>query len=63
MIKRMSLREVAREQNWAGSEVLLGASCGGWPEGLLAISGKWVKALAWAKRHGWKWVLGRTLQG
>ena len=63
LVKRMSLREVVREQNWAGSEVLLGRCVSYWPEGSLAISGKWVKALALAKRHGWKWVLGRTLQG
>lgn len=63
MIKRMSLREVAREQNWAGSDAVLGRCVSYWPEGSLAVSGKWVRALAWAKRHGWKWVLGRTLQG
>ncbi len=63
MIKRMSLREVAREQNWAGSDAVLGRCVSYWPEGSLAISGKWIKALVWAKRHGWKWVLGRALQG
>lgn len=63
LVKRMSLRDVAREQNWAGSDAVLGRCVSYWPEGSLAISGKWIKALVWAKRHGWKWVLGRALQG
>ena len=63
LIKRMNIRDVMMEQNWAGSAAVLGRCTSYWPEGSLAISGKWVKALAWAKRHGWKWVLGRTLQG
>lgn len=63
LIKRMNIRDVMMEQNWAGSAAVLGRCTSYWPEGSLAISGKWVKALAWAKRHGWKRALGRALQG
>ena len=63
LVKRLSLRDVAREQNWAGSAAALGRCSSYWPEGSLAVSGKWIKALVWAKRYGWKWALGRALQG
>ena len=63
LVKRMNLREMAMEQNWAGSDAVLGRCVSYWPEGSLAISGKWVKALAWAKRHGWRKAVGRALQG
>lgn len=63
LVKRLSLRDVAREQNWAGSSAVFGRCSSYWPEGSLVVSGRWIKALVWAKRHGWKWALGRALQG
>ena len=63
LVKQMTFGEVAMEQNWAGSDAVLGRCVSYWPEGSLAISSKWVKGLAWAKRNGWRQALGRMLQG